>query len=71
MIMEYNRGAKMKSDGTVFTLENEELLITIERHGAQLSRFMIKKQTGKFCGMLILPFGTDIHRFFFHLLENL
>ena len=33
----------MKSDGTVFTLENEELLITIERHGAQLSRIYDKK----------------------------
>ena len=25
----------MKSDGSMFTLENEELLITVERHGAQ------------------------------------
>ena len=28
----------MKSDGSVFTLENEELLIMVERHGSQLSR---------------------------------
>ena len=61
----------MKSDGTVFTLENEELLITIERHGAQLSRIYDKKADREICGMLILLFGTDIHRFFFHLLENL
>ena len=25
----------MKSDGSVFTLENEELLIMVERHGSQ------------------------------------
>ena len=25
----------MKNDGTVFTLENEELLITVDRHGAE------------------------------------
>ena len=29
----------MKSDGSVFTLENEELLIMVERHGSQLSSF--------------------------------
>ena len=34
----------MKSDGSMFTLENEELLITVERHGAQLSRIYDKKQ---------------------------
>ena len=33
----------MKSDGSMFTLENEELLITVERHGAQLSRIYDKK----------------------------
>ena len=33
----------MKSDGSIFTLENEELLITVERHGAQLSRIYDKK----------------------------
>ncbi|MCB7318455.1 aldose 1-epimerase family protein [Lacrimispora sp. 210928-DFI.3.58] len=33
----------MKQDGTVFTLENEELLITVERHGAQLARIYDKK----------------------------
>ena len=33
----------MKSDGSIFTLENEELLITVESHGAQLSRIYDKK----------------------------
>ena len=33
----------MKSDGSVFTLENEELLIMVERHGSQLSRIYDKK----------------------------
>lgn len=33
----------MKNDGTVFTLENEELLVTIERHGAELTRIYDKK----------------------------
>lgn len=33
----------MKTDGTVFTLENEELLVQVERHGAQLSRIYDKK----------------------------
>jgi galactose mutarotase-like enzyme len=33
----------MKQDGAVFTLENEELLITVERHGAQLARIYDKK----------------------------
>ena len=33
----------MKSDGSIFTLENEELLITVERHGAQLSRIYDKE----------------------------
>ena len=35
----------MKSDGSIFTLENEELLITVESHGAQLSRIHEKKRT--------------------------
>ena len=33
----------MKNDGTVFTLENEELLITVDRHGAELTRIYDKK----------------------------
>ena len=33
----------MKSDGSIFTLENEELLITVESHGAQLSRIYDNK----------------------------
>lgn len=33
----------MKNDGKVFTLENEELLITVDRHGAQLTRIYDKK----------------------------
>ena len=33
----------MKSDGSIFTLENEELLITVESHGAQWSRSYDKK----------------------------
>ena len=52
----------MKSDGSMFTLENEELLITVERHGAQLSRIY---------GAQTRQYGTAIHRSFFHLLENL
>ena len=33
----------MKNDGTVFTLENEELLIRVERRGAELSRIYDKR----------------------------
>ena len=33
----------MKNDGTVCTLENEELLITVDRHGAELTRIYDKK----------------------------
>lgn len=33
----------MKNDGTVFTLENEKLLITVDRHGAELTRIYDKK----------------------------
>ena len=33
----------MKNDGIVFTLENEELLITVDRHGAELTRIYDKK----------------------------
>lgn len=33
----------MKCDGTVFTLENEELLITVNRHGAELAGIYDKK----------------------------
>ena len=33
----------MKKDGAVFTLENEELLIRVERHGAELTRIYDKK----------------------------
>ena len=36
----------MKNDGTVFTLENEELLIRVERRGAELSR-IYDKRTGR------------------------
>ena len=32
----------MKNDGIVFTLENEELLITVDRHGAELTRIYDK-----------------------------
>ena len=60
----------MKSDGSIFTLENEELLITVESHGAQLSRIYDKKRTERYSGVLIRQSGTVIHQFFFHLLEN-
>ena len=33
----------MKHDGNLFTLENDDLLITVERRGAQLSRIYDKK----------------------------
>ena len=33
----------MKNDGTIFTLENDELLVQVERHGAQLSRIYDKR----------------------------
>lgn len=33
----------MKTDGAVFTLENEELLLRVERHGAELTRIYDKK----------------------------
>lgn len=61
----------MKSDGSVFTLENEELLIMVERHGSQLSRIYDKKQTGRSCGAQTRQYGTVIHLSFFHLLPNL
>ena len=61
----------MKRDGSMFTLENEELLITVERHGAQLSRIYDKKADMRSCGAQTRQYGTAIHRSFFHLLENL
>ena len=33
----------MKQDGTLFTLENDELLVTVARHGAELTRIYDKK----------------------------
>lgn len=33
----------MKHDGTLFTLENDELLVTVARHGAELTRIYDKK----------------------------
>ena len=33
----------MKADGTLFTLENDELLVTVARHGAELTRIFDKK----------------------------
>ena len=33
----------MKQDGSVFTLENEELLVTIDRRGAELTGIYDKK----------------------------
>ena len=62
----------MKSDGSVFTLENEELLIMVERHGSQLSRIYDKKsRQGRSCGAQTRQYGTVIHLSFFHLLPNL
>ena len=37
----------MKNDGTVFTLENEELLITVDRHGAELTGSGSGLETGR------------------------
>lgn len=33
----------MKQDGTLFTLENDDLLVTVARHGAELTRIYDKK----------------------------
>ena len=33
----------MKQDGTLFTLENDELLVTVARRGAELTRIYDKK----------------------------
>lgn len=33
----------MRQDGTLFTLENDELLVTVARHGAELTRIYDKK----------------------------
>ena len=38
-----NGGSLMKQDGSVFTLENEELLVTIDRRGAELTGIYDKK----------------------------
>ena len=57
----------MKSDGSVFTLENEELLIMVDSFPGS----MIKKQTGRSCGAQTRQYGTVIHLSFFHLLPNL
>ena len=46
----------MKNDGTVFTLENEELLITVDRHGAELTR--------SFSGEQIRQSGTAMRLYF-------
>ena len=32
----------MKQDGTLFTLENDDLLVTVARHGAELTRIYDK-----------------------------
>ena len=33
----------MKHDGQIFTLENEDLLVAVNRHGAELARIYDKK----------------------------
>ena len=55
----------MKKDGSVFTLENEELLIRVERHGRSSPEFMIKRRAGIFCGREIPRSGDAMLPFSF------
>lgn len=54
----------MKNDGTVFTLENEELLITVDRHGAELTRIYDKKAAESFYGEQIRQSGIAMRLYF-------
>ena len=60
----------MKQDGTLFTLENDELLVTVARRGAELTRIYDKKRTAKCFGALNRLRGTDTPLCFFRLWEN-
>ena len=54
----------MKNDGTVFTLENEELLITVDRHGAELTRIYDKRPAESFSGEQIRQSGIAMRLYF-------
>ena len=49
----------MKSDGSVFTLENEELLIMVERHGSQPSLILRRMAEGETLWDIARQYRTD------------
>lgn len=45
-------------------MENERLCIEISEHGAEVTRYMIKRKRRNFCGREIPRIGKDIPRSF-------
>ena len=60
----------MKQDGTLFTLENDELLVTVARRGAELTRIYDKKADREVLWRAEPSVWTDTHLCFFRLWEN-